>query len=389
MTTKPNPQKPGWYDIDCRPWGYKGKRVRETIKADSLEAAEKWEDFLMRREDRPGAQKIRTCSTIFASYKKWYKVNRAASSYKDLCSVWRNHLQPVFGKKAPKLISKPFIEQYKAKRIGEKKRGEGHLATVSPRTVNKELNLLSGMITWAADQGLCDELGFKIKRFDRKMVRPPKPQPLSPDQVTKAWQAIEPEYKLIFLLMADAGLRRTEAYRLKRRQIHFERNVISVIGKGSKERLVPIMTPRLRAELEKRKSLEPDAYLSVNPSTKKPYHDIKKALVRAAKAAGVEQRVYNHLLRHSFGTNATVAGVDPNAVQEMMGHEDLSTTQIYQHLAVDYLQGQAGKFAALVDDSESAETYGHMDKNEVRGKSGGVVHMDKFKIRRKAGGVGR
>jgi integrase/recombinase XerD len=84
-------------------------------------------------------------------------------------------------------------------------------------------------------------------------------------------------------------------------------------------------------------------YLSLNPQTKRPYYSIRKALLRAAKNAKVAKSVYHHILRHSFGTLATVAGVDLKAVQIMMGHESPDTTAMYQHLAADYLKEQAKK----------------------------------------------
>jgi len=69
----------------------------------------------------------------------------------------------------------------------------------------------------------------------------------------------------------------------------------------------------------------------------------------------------------------------------MMGHEDLSTTQLYQHLGAQYLKDQGAKLAGLLQPASN----GDLDKNGVRGNSGGIVHMDKFKTRRKAGQGGR
>jgi integrase len=85
---------------------------------------------------------------------------------------------------------------------------------------------------------------------------------------------IEPEYRLIYLLMADAGLRLTEAITLQRSAIEFDHGVMFLTGKGNKERIVPITTDRLLQELEKRRGVE--GYLSVNPKTQKPYYDIQE-----------------------------------------------------------------------------------------------------------------
>jgi len=97
----------------------------------------------------------------------------------------------------------------------------------------------------------------------------------------------------------------------------------------------------LRTLLEEKKNTR--GYLSINPRTKKPYYAIRKALFRAAKNAKLGKSVHHHILRHSFGTNATISGVDLKAVQIMMGHESPDTTAMYQHLAADYLKDQAKK----------------------------------------------
>ena len=85
------------------------------------------------------------------------------------------------------------------------------LETVSKRTTSKELSYLSSMMTWAEENDLCNPLPFKIKGFPKRQTRPPRPRPLSPEEITALYEAIEPEYKLILLLLADAGLRKSEA----------------------------------------------------------------------------------------------------------------------------------------------------------------------------------
>ncbi|MCP4340413.1 MAG: tyrosine-type recombinase/integrase, partial [Desulfobulbaceae bacterium] len=162
------------------------------------------------------------------------------------------------------------------------------------------------------------------------MTKAPKPRPLILAQITAMYEAIDLQYKLVFLLMADAGLRLSEAMTLTREQVEYEQEIIFVIGKGDKERIVPITTDRLMAELTKRRGTK--GWLTVNPRTKLPYRDIKKAIFRAADKAGIDKHVYHHLLRHSFGTAATVAGYDLSALQSIMGHSSPNTTGIYQNL---------------------------------------------------------
>lgn len=335
MTVRPDPKRPGSFIIDCRPDGYKGKRLRQSFDG-TYEEARKWELALMRRHIEVRDPAVITCLAIYRHWIVYYRTNRAASTAADAETCWK-HLQPAFGKLRPKHITRDLIERYKMERKA---------AGVAPRTVNKELSYLSSMITWATENHFCERLPFVIRGFPAKMTKAPEPRPLTPEQVTRIYEAIEPRYRLAFLLMADAGLRRSEALHLRREHVEFEAGLIYVRGKGNKERLVPITTDRLLAELVARK--DTTGWLTVNQNTGKPYLAIRKALVRAAEKAGLAKHVYHHLLRHSFGTNATVAGFELSALQRAMGHSDPETTARYQHLAGEYLKAQGRKMQALV-----------------------------------------
>lgn len=360
MTVRPDPKYPGRWIIDCRPDGYKGKRLRQPFEG-SEDEARAWERAIMRRHAEIIDPRTSYCSAIFIRWITYYRNNRSATTAADAEGAWKKALKPVFGKLAPKHITRAIIEQYKTSRINSSKRGQEGMSTVKPRTVNKELTYLSSMLKWAAENGYCDPLPFAIRGFPRAMTRPPKPRPLTPEQVTLIWEIIEDEYKLAFLLMADAGLRATEALHLRVEHIEFAHDLMYVTGKGSKERIVPITTSRLRQALLAKRSEK--GWLSCNRKTGRPYTSIKSALARAAKKAGLEKHLYHHLLRHSFGTNATVSGIDPNAIKDMMGHADLQTTLLYQHLAGDYLRRQAMKMDALVSSSRPHGKTGSDDED--------------------------
>ena len=162
--------------------------------------------------------------------------------------------------------------------------------------------------------------------------------------------------------MADAGLRRNEALQLKAKDVDVEQGVIFILGKGSKERVVPIFTDRLRKELTlKLESINPtknaNKYLTFNSMTGKPYITIRKALLRAVKEAEIDKHVSHHLLRHSFGTNATIAGMSQKSLQLSMGHSSVVTTGIYQHLSAEYLRAEGAKFNAKIEKSDHMDTF--------------------------------
>ncbi|NOZ03229.1 MAG: site-specific tyrosine recombinase XerD [FCB group bacterium] len=148
-------------------------------------------------------------------------------------------------------------------------------------------------------------------------------------------------------ILYSAGLRVSEACGLKLTDLLAEAEMIRVLGKGNKERLVPV-GPRgmdrlndylkhLRPSLARRGSNPGTIFLSRNgrPLTRMMVWVILKKWV---EAAGITRKVSPHTLRHSFATHLLEGGADLRAVQEMLGHADISTTQIYTHLDKEYLK---------------------------------------------------
>lgn len=143
-------------------------------------------------------------------------------------------------------------------------------------------------------------------------------------------------------VMYGTGLRVSELVNLKLNELHLTSKMISTTGKGSKERIVPIndyaskilrdYIVKYRPELIK--NGKDNNYLFLNnqgqPLSRQSFFLILK---RLAKDAGVEKEISPHTLRHSFATHLLEAGTDLRYIQEMLGHEDISTTQIYTHLS--------------------------------------------------------
>jgi integrase/recombinase XerD len=142
-------------------------------------------------------------------------------------------------------------------------------------------------------------------------------------------------------LLYGAGLRVSEAVSLDRRSVDLEGRLVRCIGKGSKERIVPIgreavealrrYLARGRPHLDRRH--RPELFLNAQggPLTRAGAFLI---LRRLAEKAGLEpERIHPHLLRHSFATHLLEGGADLRSVQEMLGHADLSTTELYTHVS--------------------------------------------------------
>ena len=146
-------------------------------------------------------------------------------------------------------------------------------------------------------------------------------------------------------VMYACGLRASETIGLELSQLDLRRGFLRAHGKGSKERLVPLGTKAMAAVngyLRVRPQLvgaRPEPKLFVNfrggPLTRQGLY---KIVQKHARAAGLEGKMSPHTLRHSFATHLLAGGCDLRAVQEMLGHADVSTTQMYTHLSGDQLK---------------------------------------------------
>lgn len=146
--------------------------------------------------------------------------------------------------------------------------------------------------------------------------------------------------------MYACGLRASEAIGLELADLDLELGVLRTRGKGSKERIVPVGSQaidRLRAYLEvarpKLVGLNDETHLFVNRrGTALSRQGLYKIVQRHARSAGLERRMSPHTLRHTFATHLLAGGCDLRSLQEMLGHADIATTQIYTHLSVERLR---------------------------------------------------
>lgn len=179
------------------------------------------------------------------------------------------------------------------------------------------------------------------------------PDTLSFEEIEKIIQQIDlsvPEggrNKAIFETMYSCGLRVSEVINLKVSSLYLDVGFIKVIGKGDKQRLVPIGSDAvkyiniyknsIRNQMNIAKGQEDILFLNRRGKglTRVMIFLILKELV---KKAGINKKVSPHTFRHSFATHLVEGGADLRAVQEMLGHESITTTEIYTHLDRDYLR---------------------------------------------------
>ncbi len=157
----------------------------------------------------------------------------------------------------------------------------------------------------------------------------------------------------LFECMYATGARISEISALNVEDIDFGQGQVKLFGKGSKERLVPLHKTALQAldsyikeqraqVMQTTGSIEDSAALFVTDKAKRmSTGQIRHAFHTRRALAGISPEFTPHAIRHAFATHLIEGGADLRSVQEMLGHESLSTTQIYTHLSIDKLKSQA------------------------------------------------
>lgn len=204
----------------------------------------------------------------------------------------------------------------------------------------------------------------ELKESPADFLEPPKtgrklPVVLSPEEIDCMIAAIdrskpEGERNVAMLeTLYSCGLRVSELVGLKLTDLHTEEAYLRVIGKGNKERLVPIGPRALkhigiyRDEIRKHLPIRPDSrdIVFLNRRGSKLSRQQVFLLIRAlAVKSGINKKISPHTFRHSFATHLVEAGADLRAVQEMLGHESITTTEIYTHLDRGFLADTITRF---------------------------------------------
>jgi len=156
--------------------------------------------------------------------------------------------------------------------------------------------------------------------------------------------------KAILELLYSAGIRVSELINMELTDINLDEKILRCFGKGKKERLVPVgdyVVEAIKNYLKIRQEISDkfSNFLFITRLGKKfTRAGIWKMIKMYAKKAGIIKNVYPHIFRHSFATHLLKGGADLRSVQEMLGHSDISTTQIYTHVDRSHLKNIHKKF---------------------------------------------
>ena len=227
-----------------------------------------------------------------------------------------------FIKKEPQKITEEDIKRYLSKKIDD---------GLGPKSINLVLSALKFYYLEILDIHIFAKI--KSQKIPKRI-----PEVLSVEEVHKLLNAAEnPKHALFIKVLYDTGMRVSEAVSLKADDIDFSSGLARVKGgKGNKERIIKI-DQNLLAEIKKlNPSLKGNIFTGRNGhlSVRAAEHLVNKA----GQKANLQKRVYCHKLRSSFATHLLEAGTDIRYIQELLGHSDLSTTQIYTKVSSEKLK---------------------------------------------------
>jgi integrase/recombinase XerD len=235
----------------------------------------------------------------------------------------------------------------------------GTEGALDPRSIVRHLATMRVFFRWL-------HANTRIRRDPARLLERPTtwkrlPDTMTPGQMKRLVEAPCPDHGALWLrdramleLMYAAGLRASEVGALKLNEYDPKLAILKVTGKGNKQRIVPIGQPAVDATERYLAELRPhlarhndgrDRFRVLLSVTGRPLERVAvwQIVTRVARAAGIEG-VHPHLLRHSFATHLVGGGADLRVIQELLGHADIGTTQVYTHVDRSHLRRAIEKF---------------------------------------------
>ena len=218
-----------------------------------------------------------------------------------------------------------------------------HRRGLSPKSLQRRLSACRSLYRWLLKQG-------RIAASPADGVRAPKaprklPQVLDVDEAVQLVELptdapLGLRDRALLELFYSSGLRLSEVCALRWHDLDFETGLVTVLGKGSKQRIVPVGS-HARAALQawrEDSAGQPDGFVFPGRGGGQiSARAIQLRMKQLAMRQGVLKRIHPHLLRHSFASHVLESSGDLRGVQELLGHADIATTQIYTHLDFQHL----------------------------------------------------
>lgn len=223
---------------------------------------------------------------------------------------------------------------------------------ISSSSLQRELSAVRSFADWLVEQHIIRHnfaLDFAIQRPSRPLpgmmdaeIMPQILDQAAPDKPREA--QLWCRDKAILELFYSSGLRLSELAKLTLPQLDLGRNLVTVVGKGNKTRIIPVGSKAIAAllvwlELRSAWAAPEELAIFVSERSGKSLstRQIERRVSLQAERAGISQHLHPHLLRHCFASHLLASSGDLRAVQELLGHADIRTTQIYTHLDFAHL----------------------------------------------------
>ncbi|HDZ62530.1 MAG TPA: hypothetical protein ENH40_05235 [Nitrospirae bacterium] len=286
-----------------------------------------------KKNNQPRLSVSATVNELFRDYLAYSKNYLAPSTIKDVEMVFNNSISKILGDFRAEDLNRQHMNSYIKIRSKIKYRNR----PPKNKTMLREMRYVSAFITWCRE----NIRGFRNTDFSLPKLKVIKPKPIiltfeeaiklivSANQLTRTW----------LLVITDGILRKSEASNLTWPDIDFERKTIKVIQKGGEENIKPI-TDITITEINKLSRRTKFVFQSPVKKAPAPLRDLRGSIEAARKKAGIEKRVYPHLLRHSMSTLFLEAGGDLRTLQGILGHSDIKMTEWYTQIMVEQKRKQ-------------------------------------------------
>lgn len=276
----------------------------------------------------------------FLKYEKRYSIHTLTSYKKDLTDFFE-FIDFNFNEHSLKKINHGYIRSWltelkakglTAKSINRKISGLKSFFKYQLKTGQIDVSPMSKVISPKTNK----RLPVFVKESETRVML------ASLESNTEDWRSLNK--KMLISVFYSTGMRLSELINLKEKQIDLRRGQIKVLGKGNKERIIPIVNELSKmiadyVELKRKGFGNTMEFLLVTEKGKKLYPKYAYLLVKDVLAeVGTLDKTSPHVLRHSFATHLMNNGADINAVKELLGHSSLAATQVYTHNTIERLK---------------------------------------------------
>ena len=289
--------------------------------------------------------------TSIENFKNYLKLERGLSinsikSYEYDIVQFKNFIIENKIDESPKKCSKSTVKRYLYKNLSNKK----------TRSQARSISALKGFFNYLLFEG-------KINSSPLNDIESPKienklPEVLTEDEIKRLISSvkIDSEFgqrnKAIIEVLYGTGIRVSELTELKMSNIFFNENIVKVTGKGNRERFVPlgkIASIEIKKYLNAREKLKIDSKFSDILFLNRYGRQLTRSMIfkvinDSSKNAGIDKKISPHTLRHSYATHLLKNGADLRTIQLILGHESITTTEIYTHLDTFHLEEVLKKY---------------------------------------------